>query len=124
MTRDLYFEAEKQRLPDHAKSIVSELKKLGFNSATYFPGPDSLPIISIGGIPKNTDAAKLYFSRSYGSQNPGSYRIVVSSSITPWSFNFPLRIDGKYNYQLIAQRVKQLQPISDQPEKYSYEGKD
>jgi hypothetical protein len=117
MANDLYFEAEKQKLPNHAKSIVSELKKLGFNSATYSLGSDSLPVISNCGTAENTDAVKVIISRSYCSQNPGSYRIVVSSSTTSLSYSFPLRIDRKYNYQLIAQRVNQLQPISDQPKK-------
>jgi hypothetical protein len=124
MANDLYFEAEKQKLPAHAKVILSELKKLGCNSVTYSLGPDNLPIISISGTPVITDAVKVYYSRSYGSQNPGSYRIIVSSSITPQSYGFPLRINGIYKYQLIAQRVKQFQPISDQPEKHSYAGKD
>jgi hypothetical protein len=98
MANDLYFEVKKQKLPDHAKSVVSELKKLGFNSATYFPGPDNLPLISIIGTTENTDAVKVFFSRSYGLQNPGSFRIVVSSSTTPQSYSFPLRMDRKYNY--------------------------
>ena len=112
MTNNHYLEAEKQKLPDHAKRIVSELKKLGYDSATYSMGPDNLPVITIGSTPEENNAVKICFYRSYGWQNPGTFRVKVSSTTTIRSSGFPLRIDGTYNYQSIAQRVKQLTEIS------------
>jgi hypothetical protein len=112
MTNNHYLEAEKQKLPDHAKNIVSELKKLGYDSATYFIGPDNLPVITLGSTLEENNAVKICFYRSYGWQKPGTFRIKVNTTTTTRSHGFPLRIDGTYNYQLIAQRVKQLTDIS------------
>jgi hypothetical protein len=108
MTNNLIFEPEKQKLPKYAQDIISEIMKLGFNSAAYSLDLENLPVISIVGTSEKSDAVKVCFYQSYGWQNPGSFRVKVSSTMSARSCSFPLRIDGTYNYQLIAKRVMQF----------------
>lgn len=105
MINDQVYEPEKQKLPKYARDLVGEVKKQGCDSVTHSQDSDGLPVIT---IISGSNVVKVCFFRSYGWQNLGCYQIKVSSSKTTRSFSFPLRIDGTYNYELIAQRVIQL----------------